>query len=227
MPVWHSDGQQHVAAAAPWEEGRPRPDIAAKSLQTQGDSRSITKNKPHSFEGAAVELINEPFSGRTIMDALDVPASPENISKEVIMDIQINSISTITGVKLLKGVEKSYDPVVKLLDESAKIKDNLSEIENRTGKQTDNATTDFDDVWSKPWGESSKEKTQQEQEAGNLRSRMIEQLKKMAQALGIDIDIIEDASTLKGKKGRANPPIESRKAKVTFICLYSSFPKFC
>lgn len=61
------------------------------------------KNKLHSFDVSNEELIDEPNSGRTIMDALDVPASPED---------------SIPCTKLLQGVEKFYDKGVKLLDAS-------------------------------------------------------------------------------------------------------------
>lgn len=41
----------------------------------------VQKNKPHSFEVSAVELIEESSVSRTIMDASDVTASLANDSK--------------------------------------------------------------------------------------------------------------------------------------------------
>ncbi|MBD5188705.1 MAG: hypothetical protein HDS95_00255 [Bacteroidales bacterium] len=96
------------------------------------ENGEIGKNKPHSFEVTAVELMKESESGRTIMDALDVPASPDRNSKLEPMAtdyqgqlphgtaklINKNGESYISGKELLKGVEKSYDPGVKLLEKS-------------------------------------------------------------------------------------------------------------
>lgn len=110
------------------------------------------KNKPHSFEVSAVELMEEPSISRTIMDASNVPASLVNDSKKSHIykastvglteetagqHRKERAVSTfprysesslkpsptdqtvrISTAKLLKGVEKSYDPGKKLLDES-------------------------------------------------------------------------------------------------------------
>ena len=78
----------------------------------------VQKNKPHSFEVSAVELIEEPSVSRTIMDASNVPASLTNDPSGAQASASSNWEGALGTAKLLKGVEKSYDPGKKLLDES-------------------------------------------------------------------------------------------------------------
>ena len=73
------------------------------------------------------------------------------------------------------------------------------------------------DPWSKSWGESISTKRQQKEFAERERERMRECARSLSTALGVDIEIIEDPSTLTGKKQRAKGWYDTKTGKITVV----------
>lgn len=73
------------------------------------------------------------------------------------------------------------------------------------------------DPWSKAWGESLRTKRQEKQFAEKERNRMRERAKSLSSVLGIDIEVIEDASSLKDKKQRAKGWYDTKTGKITVV----------
>lgn len=73
------------------------------------------------------------------------------------------------------------------------------------------------DPWSKAWGESIRTKRQQKQFAERERERMRERAKSLSSILGLDIEVIEDSSTLKGKKQRAKGWYDTKTGKIAVV----------
>ncbi len=81
-----------------------------------------------------------------------------------------------------------------------------------------NAEVSFEnDPWSKAWGESIRTKRQQKQYAERERKRMRERAESLSQTLGVDIEVLEDASALKGKKQRAKGWYDTKTGKITVV----------
>lgn len=73
------------------------------------------------------------------------------------------------------------------------------------------------DPWSKAWGESIRTKRKQREFAEKERGRMRERAKSLSSILGLDIEVIEDSSTLKGKKQRAKGWYDTKTGKITVV----------
>lgn len=85
------------------------------------------------------------------------------------------------------------------------------------GAYSDAEVSIENDPWSKAWGESIRTKRQQKQFAERERKRMHERVEALSSVLGIDIEVIEDASTLKGKKQRAKGWYDTKTGKITVV----------
>lgn len=85
------------------------------------------------------------------------------------------------------------------------------------GAYSDAEVSMENDPWSKAWGESIRTKRQQRQFAERERERMRERAKSLSSILGLDIEVIEDSSTLKGKKQRAKGWYDTKTGKITVV----------
>lgn len=85
------------------------------------------------------------------------------------------------------------------------------------GAYSDAEVSMENDPWSKAWGESIRSKRQQKQFAERERNRMRERVEALSSVLGIDIEVIEDASSLKGKKQRAKGWYDTKTGKITVV----------
>lgn len=73
------------------------------------------------------------------------------------------------------------------------------------------------DPWSKAWGESLRTQKEEQEFARRERGRMRDRAKSLSSVLGIDIEVIEDASSLKGKKQRAKGWYDTKTGKITVV----------
>ncbi|MYM13623.1 hypothetical protein E5330_13375, partial [Muribaculum intestinale] len=85
------------------------------------------------------------------------------------------------------------------------------------GAYSDAEVSMENDPWSKAWGESIRTKRQQKQFAERERKRMRDRAKSLSSVLGIDIEVIEDTSSLKGKKHRAKGWYDTKTGKITVV----------
>lgn len=85
------------------------------------------------------------------------------------------------------------------------------------GAYSDAEVSMENDPWSKAWGESFRTKRQQKQFAERERKRMRERAKSLSSIFGLDIEVIEDSSTLKGKKQRAKGWYDTKTGKITVV----------
>lgn len=85
------------------------------------------------------------------------------------------------------------------------------------GAYSDAEVSFENDPWSKAWGESIRTKRQQKQYAERERKRMRERAESLSQTLGVDIEVLEDASVLKGKKQRAKGWYDTKTGKITVV----------
>lgn len=85
------------------------------------------------------------------------------------------------------------------------------------GAYSDAEVSFENDPWSKAWGESIRTKRQQKQYAERERKRMRERAESLSQTLGVDIEVLEDASALKGKKQRAKGWYDTKTGKITVV----------
>lgn len=85
------------------------------------------------------------------------------------------------------------------------------------GAYSDAEVSFENDPWSKAWGESIRTKRQQKQYAERERKRMRERAESLSQTLGVDIEVLEDASSIKGKKQRAKGWYDTKTGKITVV----------
>lgn len=91
-----------------------------------------SRNYPHSYEVTEIELLDDSMAGSESRSV--------NIGREGHDTKNRLSNNSITGAKLLQGVEKSYDPGKKLLDESEKSTEsgvNLHRVWHGSGAEFD------------------------------------------------------------------------------------------
>ncbi|MDE6072902.1 MAG: hypothetical protein K2G53_10190 [Muribaculaceae bacterium] len=101
-----------------------------------------------------------------------------------------DEMRTIQTTKLLKDVEKSYDPGVKLLDASEK----QTRERNGEGAYSDADVSFESDPWSRAWGETLRSKKQQKAFAEKERERMRSTVERLAGQMGLEVRVVEDGS---------------------------------
>ena len=147
----------------------------------------------HSYEVTHIELFEAP-SDNTTMSTGEPVAMTSN--------------SSIDVAKLLKDVEKSYDPGVKLLDVSAEMSlESAGEAENK----------DSENLWRLPWGIAQRWSTRKKKAAERQRNAMREKVRSLTEPCGIEVEIREDASGLEGKKRRAKGWFDPRTGKIVIV----------
>lgn len=85
------------------------------------------------------------------------------------------------------------------------------------GAYSDAEVSMENDPWSKAWGESLRTQKEEQEFARRERGRMRDRAKSLSSVLGIDIEVIEDASSLKGKKQRAKGWYDTKTGKITVV----------
>ena len=85
------------------------------------------------------------------------------------------------------------------------------------GAYSDAEVSMENDPWSKAWGESLRTQKEEQDFARRERGRMRDRAKSLSSVLGIDIEVIEDASSLKGKKQRAKGWYDTKTGKITVV----------
>lgn len=85
------------------------------------------------------------------------------------------------------------------------------------GSYSDAEVSMENDPWSKAWGETLRSKREQRAFAERERERMRERVESLSELLGIKIDIVEDGSTLEGRKRNAKGWYDTRTGKITVV----------
>lgn len=176
----------------------------------------VQKNKPHSYEVTAVELINNAESQPDNHGRIGRPRFSEE-QHDVLTSA--SSRANILGIaNLLKGVEKSYDPGKKLLEESEK-----SELFRRGDER--GSVADYSKI-KKSVSASSQgsvgrdrfgEKRQAEL-AAQERERMAARIRELAERLHLDnVEVVTDASQLEGVRATAKGFFNKRTGKITIV----------
>lgn len=138
--------------------------------------------------------------------------SKEGVSQRAML---LHESSTLTSVT--DGATLSDDAKLPKFFELSTDEDAESLERAGTGTYSDAEVSMEGDPWSKAWGESIRTKRQQKQFAEKERNRMRERAKSLSSVLGIDIEVIDDASTLKGKKQRAKGWYDTKTGKITVV----------
>lgn len=199
---------------------------------TINESRNPLENTvPHSYEVTEIELLPEDNSSEMEPTAsgyqgrlphgqiLEPTVNPlksggttwENFGAQAYASTKDG---TLQAAKLLKGVEKSYDPGVKLLEASEK--ERLAR--EGEGRYSDAEVSYENDPWSKVWGESQRTKRRQKEYADRMRRAMRADVDALARQLGLtNVDIIEDSGTLSGRQARAKGWYDPNTGKITIV----------
>lgn len=148
----------------------------------------------HNYEVTKIELIDAPAHG------------VENSMNPVAM----SSVSSISAAKLLKDVEKSYDPGKKILDESRK---------NESLHFRDGET---DDIWkdpkSKVMGKNRFSKKRQAEFATRERQRMVDRIQELAGRMHLsNVEIVTDVTQLEGKRANSKGFFNKRTGKISIV----------
>lgn len=176
----------------------------------------VQKNKPHSYEVTAVELINNAESQPDNHGRIGRPRFSEE-QHDVLTSA--SSRANILGIaNILKGVEKSYDPGKKLLEESEK-----SELFRRGDER--GSFVDYSKI-KKSVSASSQgsvgrdrfgEKRQAEL-AARERERMAARIRELAERLHLDnVEVVTDASQLEGMRATAKGFFNKSTGKITIV----------
>lgn len=100
-----------------------------------------------------------------------------------------------------------------------RLNDELTAERERSG---DGSYSDADvsmenDPWSKAWGETLRSKREQRAFAKRERERMRAKAVELSERLGVDIEIIEDNSSLEGKRGRSKGWYGVKDGKISVV----------
>ena len=86
-----------------------------------------------------------------------------------------------------------------------------------TGAYSDAEVSMENDPWSKAWGETLRSKREQRAFAKRERERMRAKAVELSERLGVDIEIIEDNSSLEGKRGRSKGWYSVKDGKISAV----------
>lgn len=85
------------------------------------------------------------------------------------------------------------------------------------GSYSDAEVSMENDPWSKAWGETLRSKREQRAFAKRERERMRAKAVELSERLGVDIEIIEDNSSLEGKRGRSKGWYSVKDGKISAV----------
>lgn len=101
--------------------------------------------------------------------------------------------------------------------EESKLTEDSAVYRDGSGSYSDSELSYENDPWSKAFGESLRTKKKQEQFAERMRRDMAARANKLANTLGVEIEIIEDASGLEGRKRKAKGWYDTATGKITIV----------
>ena len=85
------------------------------------------------------------------------------------------------------------------------------------GSSTDAEISEANDLWVKVWGESFRTKRQKRMFAERERRRMRERAESLSAQLGVEIEIAEDSSRLRGRRQKAKGWYDTRTGRITVV----------
>lgn len=85
------------------------------------------------------------------------------------------------------------------------------------GSYSDAEVSMENDPWSKAWGETLRSKREQRAFAKRERERMRAKAVELSERLGVDIEIIEDNSSLEGKRGRSKGWYSVKDGRISVV----------
>lgn len=159
-------------------------------------------NAAHNYEVTEIEAFIEETMNAPTDGALTSTSSREGI---------------LGVAKLMQGVEKSYDPGKKLLDESAK-----GEIRYRQGDgygaYSDAEVSFMNDPVSKVVGKNRFSKKRQAEFAVRERQRMADRIQCLAERMHLgNVEVVTDVSQLDGRRATAKGFYNKRTDKITIV----------
>ena len=100
-----------------------------------------------------------------------------------------------------------------------RLNDELTAERERSGdgSYSDAEVSMENDPWSKAWGETLRSKREQRAFAQRERERMRAKAVELSERLGVDIEIIEDNSSLEGKRGRSKGWYGVKDGKISVV----------
>ena len=100
-----------------------------------------------------------------------------------------------------------------------RLNDELTAERERSGdgSYSDAEVSMENDPWSKAWGETLRSKREQRAFAKRERERMRAEAVELSERLGVDIEIIEDNSSLEGKRGRSKGWYGVKDGKISVV----------
>ena len=100
-----------------------------------------------------------------------------------------------------------------------RLNDELTAERERSGdgSYSDAEVSMENDPWSKAWGETLRSKREQRAFAKRERERMRAKAVELSERLGVDIEIIEDNSSLEGKRGRSKGWYSVKDGKISAV----------
>lgn len=85
------------------------------------------------------------------------------------------------------------------------------------GAYSDAEVSMENDPWSRAWGESLHSSREQREYAERERARMRDRAESLSRTLGVDIEVVEDSSSLKGRKRRAKGWYDTGTGRITVV----------
>ena len=131
-------------------------------------------------------------------------------------------VAYLTDKNIAKAVDMlSRAPFNLTVLEESRLSD-VSEAEDVRERSGDGSYSDADvsmenDPWSKAWGETLRSKREQRAFAKRERERMRAKAVELSERLGVDIEIIEDNSSLEGKRGRSKGWYGVKDGKISVV----------
>lgn len=180
----------------------------------------------------AIELNRVIQDGRYFLEVNDIRSihgrDSENIIKPILGNNTLRYVDKEKGLAWLSSASSNYQQEIDRqdLESVAKV---IKTFENPTvegeeklerggtGAYSDAEVSIENDPWSKAWGESLRSKREQRAFAERERKRMRERVESLSELLGIKIDIVEDGTTLEGRKRNAKGWYDTRTGKITVV----------
>lgn len=186
-------------------------DGALYRVKTTIQEREGQNNLPHSYEVVEIKMFGEsPNISMASKGRIDNNSSLERTNVDTNPEVR-----KIPGKELLKGVEKSYDEGMMLLDASN------PENYNRegTGAYSDAEVSMENDPISKVWGKSLRTPAEQRQFAERERTHMKDRVEEMAKKLNVgdEVEIVTSTEGLEGRQKKAKGFFNPATGKITIV----------
>lgn len=191
----------------------------ANDIDYQEEAMSYGYNKngkfQHSYAGLPRLPINGAYKYRT-------NPNPETDPWIITGAMKVNRLLTPTEVdEMVKsaGREPQKRQSGAVTDEQInEINDQFQQRKREgDGSYSDSELSYENDPWSKAFGESLRTKKKQKQFAERMRRDMTARANELANTLGVEIEIIEDASSLEGRKRKAKGWYDTATGKITIV----------